>query len=353
LGVGGTPETTDLVLRMGRQLFANPGWTPALRRRAPLRSLAAIAPDHAGFVAAISTVHHVCDAVACVASAGLDLVMAAHKADGLYISNDIMEDERYRSGSYVSAPHDRVYFLQQTYEVAIKASLDAVNALDDLAIRTSAPSKILALRRAAVATVENTSAAAQDVDVDTIARRTRHFTRPKRARTMRRADIDPSAIVRAYEQDLLSVQRIATQHMASTETISAILRDHGIRPLPPWAREGYVHPAIGVHAPMPTSPAPDNPAQPAGGGPVETAIAAAGSRDPWQLRRAAVIDKAAAALIAEATEKATGNAAAQLAATNFPHPPPALPGGRPGTTTTHPAQRVTRAASTKAGRKPS
>ena len=67
-----TTETGDLVLRMGRLVFDNPQWTPAFSQRAPLRSPASLAPDHAAFTAALSAVHQSADAAVCQASADLD-----------------------------------------------------------------------------------------------------------------------------------------------------------------------------------------------------------------------------------------------------------------------------------------
>ena len=330
-----TTETGDLVLRMGRLVFDNPQWTPAFSQRAPLRSPASLAPDHAAFTAALSAVHQSADAAVCQASADLDAITAAHKAERLYMPNRILGDGRYpRSRRYVSAPRDRVWFLQQAYRAAIKASLRAARALDGPALEAGAPSKILALRRAAVTTDSDPPARAEGMDASALARRVSYFTRPMYAPGLPREEIDADAVIRAYQQDRHGLQRCADQHMTSVGTITAILREHGIHLLPPSARPRR-DPA-GNAATDHSKPAPRAPALAAKGGwtphagPVETAVAMSSTGDPGLLLRAAAIDKAATAVLSQATqERSAGNDAARLAATNFPHTPTASPPGKP------------------------
>ena len=324
-----TTEAADLVVRMGRVVFENPQWTPAITQRAPLREAASLAPDRAGFAAALSAVHHACDAVACIADADQAAIRGAYAAGRLFISNRVLEDNRYPPRSFLTAPADRALFLQRAYQVAIMASADAVSALDGLAIQAGTQSRILAVRRAALTSAGGPPAPDSTVNAEAIAQGMRHFTRPRHSRQRRRAEIDAAAVIRAYEDGGQTLQQCADHHMTTVETIKAILAEHGVRPRPPRARQrpGSARNPAGD----PGTPATAAPALPGGwapnGGPVQTALTEAGTSDPSLLVRAAAIDKAAAALIAQAAgQHPASSNAARLAASSFPHAGP-IPSG--------------------------
>jgi hypothetical protein len=342
-----TMETGDLVLRMGRLVFDNSQWTPAFSQRASLRSAESLAPDHAGFTATLSAVHQGADAVVCLGSADLDAMIAAHNAGRFYMSNHILQDDWYpQSRVYVRAPRDRVWFLRQAYQGAISASLRAARALDGPALEAGAPSKILALRRAAVTAVNDRPPRAEGMDFNAVERRMSYFMRPWGAPGLPREEIDADAVIRAYQQDQQTLRECADQHMASIGTITAILEEHGIRRRPPGARElcdATWNAGSDYRETTPTAPAHAPAAQ--GGwtphaGPVETAVAATSNDDPGLLLRAAALDKAATTLLNQATQdRSVGNDAARLASSNFPYAPTTRPPGSANPTAgAHPAE---------------
>ena len=142
-------DASDLVLRMGRLVWDDPHWTPAHSRRAPLRNPAALAPETDAVTTVIAAVHQSVDALARLAKADMDAVGAAGRAGRLYVPTRSLPEEYDVPRPFATAPVSRCQVLHEAYRVALDASVQAARALDELSIAAAAPSKALALARAA------------------------------------------------------------------------------------------------------------------------------------------------------------------------------------------------------------
>ena len=142
-------DASDLVLRMGRLVWDDPHWTPAHSRRAPLRNPAALAPETVAITTVIAAVHQSVDALARLAKADMDAVGAAGRAGRLYVPTRSLPEEYDVPRPFATAPVSRCQVLHEAYRVALDASVQAARALDELSIAAAAPSKALALARAA------------------------------------------------------------------------------------------------------------------------------------------------------------------------------------------------------------
>jgi hypothetical protein len=143
-------DASDLVLRMGRLAWDDPQWTPARSRRALLlRSPAALAPGSDAVSAVVAAVHQSVDALACVAKADMDAVETAGQAGRLYVPTRSLPGDYDVPRPFATAPVSQCRALWEAYSVALHASVQAAWALDGLAVAADAPSKALALARAA------------------------------------------------------------------------------------------------------------------------------------------------------------------------------------------------------------
>jgi hypothetical protein len=142
-------EAGDLLLRMGRLVWDNPQWTPARAHRGPRRSPAALAPGEAAFTAVLSATHQAADALARVAATDSTTVQAAARAGRLYMPTRSLPEGYDVPRPFAPALVETVLELQDTYHSAAEASTQAARELDEIAIAVAAPSKALALARAA------------------------------------------------------------------------------------------------------------------------------------------------------------------------------------------------------------
>jgi hypothetical protein len=142
-------EASDLVLRMGRLVWANPHWTPARSDRAPQRTPAALAPGPAAVPCIVSAAHQAVDALARVAMTDIEAVTTADHAGRLYVPTRSLPAGENVPRPFAPAPAARYLELQDAYQAALDASMQAAQVLDTLTIVTKAPSMPLALARAA------------------------------------------------------------------------------------------------------------------------------------------------------------------------------------------------------------
>ena len=142
-------EASDLLLRMGRLVWDNPQWTPARADRAPRRDPAALAPGNAAFTAVVSAAHQAADALARAAPPILMPCRPPPGPDGCMCRPGRCPRVR-RPRAFAPALTDPVRDLHDTYHGAAEASTHAARELGELAITLDAPSKALALARAAV-----------------------------------------------------------------------------------------------------------------------------------------------------------------------------------------------------------
>jgi hypothetical protein len=142
-------EASDLLLRMGRLVWDNPQWTPARAGRGTRRDPAALAPGRAAFTAVVSATHQAADALARVAITDTATVQAAAQAGRLYVPTRTLPTGYDVPRAFAPALIDTVLDLRDSYHGAAEASTRAAQKLDELAIAVAAPSKALALARAA------------------------------------------------------------------------------------------------------------------------------------------------------------------------------------------------------------
>jgi hypothetical protein len=142
-------EASDLLLRMGRLVWDNPQWTPARADRGTRRDPAALAPGMAAFTAVMSAAHQAADALARVAITDTATVQAAAQAGRLYVPTRTLPTGYDVPRAFAPALTSTVLDLRDAYCGAAEASIRAARELDELAIAVAAPSKALALARAA------------------------------------------------------------------------------------------------------------------------------------------------------------------------------------------------------------
>lgn len=142
-------DASDLVLRIGRLTWGDPGWTPAHSRRAPPRPPAMMAPDADAVRAVIAAVHQTADAMTVVAGADGDAVVTASTAGRFYLPTRSLPAAKDVPRPFAPASVTRRQALQKKYDDALHASRKATEALGELAIAAEAPSRVLAFARAA------------------------------------------------------------------------------------------------------------------------------------------------------------------------------------------------------------
>lgn len=94
----------DLVVRLGRLAFGDPGWTPSSSRKPRPRAPGTLAAD--SLLAVLGAVHEAADAITRVACADLAAIDAVGHAGRLYMEAKTFGEVRteYR---YIPAPADR------------------------------------------------------------------------------------------------------------------------------------------------------------------------------------------------------------------------------------------------------
>ena len=288
-----TADATDLVVRLGRLAFGEPGWTPADAHKPRPRAPGSVAP---GVVAAaLGAVHEAADAVTRVACADLTALGAVGQAGRLYMRARTLGNPSARY-AYIPAPTDRVHMLKNAFYLCADTTWRAASALDGPALEKNAPSKLLALIRAALPSSGHVMAPEIGfvLDPDLFARQTALFSRPRGAQGRRRSDLDPDEIIHAYDHEHLNLQECAERFSISTSQVTRILTEHGTGPRNRWASyRDHGSPPLPPPAPLPDK---DETA------PLYRQLRRRGINDPGLLERAALIDRAAADVLSNATQ---------------------------------------------------
>jgi hypothetical protein len=218
-----TADAADLVMRMGRLVSGDLRWTPT--RRQASWDPASLAPDGPGLHLALAAIHHAADAIESIARADLRGVQSADKTGRLYMDARIIGDTAVTSHRYLEAPNAPRYLLQCACQAAIDTSAQAARALHDLAIECDAPSKPVALLRAAVPAESPDRALQAPPDILAMALRDldrgRHVFR-------QRTEIDHQAIITAYVENGMTTQQISWLFPITPSNVTAILRENGI-----------------------------------------------------------------------------------------------------------------------------
>jgi hypothetical protein len=318
-----TPEISDLVVRMGRVAFANPVWTPAKRHQAPLLAPDILAPAISDLVTVLDAVHQAADALAGMARADLHAIRTAGRDCQLYMPQAVLSGRQVLSGSYVPAPRDRVRLMVDVYQVITSTSRHAAQALGALVIDNAAPSRAVALAR--IATLPHSDPpAGPDLDLDTLRPRLRSFERRHDWQVIRVDELDAQAVIRAYQDQQLTLHDCAFRFATSERLIAIVLKNNDIALRP--ASKTPPPPADSQPS-QATSPAATTPAAITPGhrwwGPVERHLLALGVTDTSLLLRTAALDRASRELLAqaEATPEHQDRKPARLAAKDTPQGP--------------------------------
>ena len=133
----------DLVLRIGRLAYRNPGWTPACGDASLARQPADLAPSAGGISTVLAAVHHATDTLTHIAVTDQRCVRQAAADHRLYIPTRLLPEDYDIPRPYSPAPRSRVTALLDGYRLAVKTCTAATAALDDLALAAGVPSRVL------------------------------------------------------------------------------------------------------------------------------------------------------------------------------------------------------------------
>ena len=159
-------EMDDLVLRIGRLAYRNPGWTPACGDASLARQAADLAPNADAISTVLAAVHHATDTLTHIAVTDRRCVRQAAADHRLYIPTRLLPEDYDIPRSYTPAPRSRVTALLDGYRLAVKTCTAATTALDDLALAAGAPSRVLAAAHTAPAVTNRQAPAPGQVQAD-------------------------------------------------------------------------------------------------------------------------------------------------------------------------------------------
>jgi hypothetical protein len=131
-------DASDLIIRLGRLTYSDPGWTPASGISLPPRR-----PDQARTVLAV--VHHVADALNRLAAGDLTAIAATVGAGRLYALNR----DGHQPSRYAKIGGQDAEILHETYLAAFDVTSRLAGHLDQIAISRATPSILLTKMRAA------------------------------------------------------------------------------------------------------------------------------------------------------------------------------------------------------------
>lgn len=293
------PDRSDLVLRMGRLLVGKPDWAPGLRAVSVPRSPNSLAASKPGFLRTTAAVHQAADAITRLGVADLKSVQSADEAERLYVKNDALygPTARYR---YVRLAGHQAHLVMNAYHIAIRASLRAATALGNVALTVDSSSKVLAVARTAAEDVMPSPEPGYELDPLVFTRHRRPYFEHTSGGLRNYKQLDADAVIQAYKESGLSVRQCAERFTASRSAISSVLAFSGLKP-----RNSRWHDDETFQAPKPDEPKVSQEASRTNAdAPVTLALKDLGVTDPVIHQRAAVIDRAAAALLHQAAYQA-------------------------------------------------
>lgn len=150
-------DASDLVLRLGRLASGDPKWTPSQPVSAGLQNPSELAPGPARAAMIAAAVHEAVDALACVAAADLHAVGTACTAGRVYAPTSTLPEDYDVPRPFGNPAPVTVAILLDAYREAEHASIQAVTAMDAVAVTLHTPSRMLAAARAATAPAEGSS----------------------------------------------------------------------------------------------------------------------------------------------------------------------------------------------------
>jgi hypothetical protein len=137
----------DLVLRLGRMAYSNPGWTPACGDASIPQTPADLAPGDTYLRNVLAAVHRAMDAVTQIAIQDRYCVHGAFTEGRLYTPTRLLPADYDIPYRYTPTPASRAQPLLNGYDLAVQTSSTATAALDNLAIAAETPSRALAIAR--------------------------------------------------------------------------------------------------------------------------------------------------------------------------------------------------------------
>lgn len=142
-------EIGDMVLRVGRLAYSNPGWTPA---SSPVhaREPGDLAPTLDDVRLALAAIHHVVDTLTYIAATDHRCVSEAAADGRVYIPTRLLPANNDIPHPYVSAPRSRITALLDKYHLAVRSSAAATVTFDSLSLAVQTPSQVLAVTRSAI-----------------------------------------------------------------------------------------------------------------------------------------------------------------------------------------------------------
>jgi hypothetical protein len=146
----GIADTGDLILRLGRLAFTDPGWTPLRARRAPMRDVADLAPNTAQAAVVVGALHNAVDILAQVGAADLRAVETVIQAWRIYMPTRALPEYYDVPYRYGKASPEATADLLRAYRAACGATDHAVTGLDTVAVTMNAPTRFLAAAKAAI-----------------------------------------------------------------------------------------------------------------------------------------------------------------------------------------------------------
>ena len=141
----GMADLSDLVLRVGRLGYTDPGWSPSQgRRSAQLRNPADLVPNAGGASILVGALRHASVALARLAAATLHDVDAAHAAGRFYVPTRTLSARYDITYPYWHAPPGPVEAVLSGYKKAGQATTEAAAALGEAALGLGVSSYALA-----------------------------------------------------------------------------------------------------------------------------------------------------------------------------------------------------------------
>jgi hypothetical protein len=287
-----TLDAGDLVVRLGRLAFGNPRWTPAAQHRTPPPTPEALAPDTTELVAVLGAVHQATDATARMAAADLLAIGTLRDAGRLYMPQVIVWATQRAARDYAAAPAGRIQLMQDIYRVITSSARTAAQALGGLVADAGAPGRPLALARTTALAHGDPLHPPIDpqLTLDKLRPRLRTFSKRLDIQVTRKDELDTDDVIRAYQDDQLSISDCALRFCTTPALISTILDDNHI----PVRDDRPASPD------QPTPPARPDTSQLRWWGPVERRLLALKVTDPGLLLRASALDRASRELITQA-----------------------------------------------------
>jgi hypothetical protein len=166
-------EAAGLALWTGRLAYANAEWTPAMGPRCEQRPSADLAASRDQLRHVVDAVHHACHTLTAVADAERSQAQTASAIGRLVVPTRSLPDSFDVPYRFAIAPGTRSAPLLCSYDLALQASVEATDAIAEVAADVQAPSQILTIYRALVRTSDSATAddPARDKAIETVSDR--------------------------------------------------------------------------------------------------------------------------------------------------------------------------------------